>query len=253
MSKRSLPRGVQAGLAAVFFLALGLVAIWMTKWLADVEGDAIAVAILVAPIVTYAIFTGRLSELRAGSLEARFVVVAGQALETASSRIEPSWDDFRFIQKGSPEDLLARTHDLDESKPIILNVMLGEGRYSAADLIAYINALTRYRSFNFVTFTDADSKIVAYIQAWRLARLLQSEPAGDDVISIVNEGRRAELRSYPGFITETSSGRSTYLDALREMTDQNLDALVVTDDQGNLRGVLGREHLLAKLVLGIAG
>jgi hypothetical protein len=55
----------------------------------------------------------------------------------------------------------------------------------------------------------------------------------------------------PGVVTRTLSASVTNQEALREMMRLNLDALVVEDDQGRVKGVVERGQLLAKLLLAL--
>jgi predicted transcriptional regulator len=57
---------------------------------------------------------------------------------------------------------------------------------------------------------------------------------------------------YPGIVSRTITTKTTNIDALKEMTAQDLDALVVTDDQ-MVKGVVEREQILSRLILAIAG
>lgn len=45
---------------------------------------------------------------------------------------------------------------------------------------------------------------------------------------------------------------TTNLEALREMTTQNLDFLVATDENLNLKGVVERERIVSRLLLAMA-
>ncbi len=42
------------------------------------------------------------------------------------------------------------------------------------------------------------------------------------------------------------------MDALREMTTQNLNALIVIDEERKIKGVVEKDQLLSKILLGMA-
>jgi CBS domain-containing protein len=68
----------------------------------------------------------------------------------------------------------------------------------------------------------------------------------------ISEGNIGELRRYPGIVTRTISTKTTNFEALQKMTAQNIEALVVIDEDGKLKGVVEREQILSKLLLGMA-
>ena len=88
--------------------------------------------------------------------------------------------------------------------------------------------------------------------AWAVLQILRMDALGDEFVRIINEGSIQELQRYPGVVTRTISTKATSIDALREMTAQNLEALVVIDENRNLKGVVEREQILSKLLLAMA-
>jgi len=114
-----------------------------------------------------------------------------------------------------------------------------------------MEALSQYRTFKFVVILDHENKFVAYIPSGTMLQILRMEALGDEFVRIINDGNIGELRRYPGVVTRTISTDSTNVDALREMTAQNLEALVVIDKDRNLKGVVEREQLISKMLLGI--
>jgi CBS domain-containing protein len=253
MNRQSLRREAIAILVSIFFLALGFIAVWISKEFLKQEGDTLFVALLFVPIIVYVIFSGRLKELRAGGLEAKFIDIAEQSVEVASETIEPSTEEMEIVAKGDIKELQRRLQRLDESKPIILTLALGKiGYYDRQAGLQYIEALSQYRNFKFVVILDSENKFVAYIPSWAMLQILRLEGLGSEFVRIISEGNKGDLRRYPGIVTKTISIKATNLDALREMTAQNLDALVVIDENQKLKGVVEREQILSKLLLGMA-
>jgi hypothetical protein len=94
---------IPAILASILFLALGFVAIWLTKSVLKISGDSVFVSLLFVPILVYLIFSGRLKEIRApGGLEAKFAEVAQKSAEAPAETIEASVDEMLKVAKGGP-------------------------------------------------------------------------------------------------------------------------------------------------------
>ena len=250
MNRMPLQKDWPAMLVAILFVAAGLGATWIAKDVAGIEGDAVLVALLLTPIVAYAIFSGRLSELKAGGLEAKFVSAIRQPVDIGLEVVEPS-----VVEKRGSQELGMALRRLDESQPIILSLTMGSpGRYDRGAILQYIRSLSNFRQFKFVVIGDESGRIVAYIQYWLLERMLGSETLDEDLVATLNNGTAADLRRYSGFgfVTKTIREDASNLDALREMTLLRLEAIVVADRQGKLKGVVERDQLLGKLLLGMA-
>lgn len=254
MNKLSLTQETTAILVAILFLGLGLLAVWITRAVLDIEGDAVFVSVLLIPIVIWVIFSGRLKEIRApGGLEAKFTDVAKKTVEPSGERIEASIQDPTIVTKAGLSELQGILPGIDESKPIVLTLTLGKtGYYQQEALREYIKALSQRRNFKFVVMVDQENRFAAYIPAWRLAQTLEMWERGNEFIQAINDGRVQDLRRYPGVVTSTISTCATNIEALREMAAQNLEALVVIDADRRLRGVVERQQVLSKLMLAMA-
>ena len=161
--------------------------------------------------------------------------------------------DMEYVWKAGARELPRRMRDLDESKPIILALALGrEGYYNREVWAKYMQALSQFRSFKFVVILDQENKFVAYMPDWAILQILRMEALGDEFVRIINTGNIQELQRYPGVVTSTISTKATNINALREMTTQNLEALVVIDEDRKLKGVVEREQILSKLLLSMA-
>jgi CBS domain-containing protein len=240
-------------LVAILFLSLGLLSILVAQRFLMLQGDLIIVFLILLPIIVYAIFSGKLGEFKAAGLEAKFVTVARQSVEIASETIKPSEEDMQIVAKGGIRELKIQLQDIDESNPIILTLTLGlEGYYNKSVWLNYMEALSQYRNFKFVVILDQEKKFVAYIPSWVMLQILRAEGLGQEFVRVINQGSPRELSRYPGVVTKTISTKTTNLEALKAMTDQNLDALVVIDEEKRLKGVVEREQIVSKLLLGLA-
>ena len=252
VEKRSSKRVTTDIIASVLIICAGFFAAWFSKTFLKIESDAVYIAVLLLPIIAYVIFSGRLKELKAGGLEASFVTVAEQSVEIASETIEPSTGEMEVVAKEGIRELEKRKKYMDESKPIVLTLTLGRPGYNREVMLQYLEVLSRYRNFKFVVILNATNNFVAYIPSWAVMQILRLTNLGYEFVDIISQGNIGELRRYPGVVTKTISTKTTNLDALREMTSHNLEALVVTDENMNLKGVVEREQIISKLLLGIA-
>ena len=249
-------RALMAVVSPLFFVATGLFAAWIASKILTEETHKLdgttAVALLVTPVLVYAIVSGKLSQLKAGGLEATFVEAAKQKPDFGLQHIDVESEE-QILTKENVDKIATLLEKIDEDDPIILNLTHDPAhKYSADFLKQYLQAFLRYRTFKYVTVTNGASKVVAFAPAWRLLEILSSERHDEELERILAAGKTAELKYHPAFSTSTLPMTSTYVDALRKMTTENVDAIVLTDGDGRPKGVLEREHLLAKLMLAMA-
>jgi CBS domain-containing protein len=253
MKKRSASKEVAAILISIFFIIVGFVAIWFSKAYLGVEGEALFIFLLLAPILTYAIFSGRLTELKAGGMEAKFADIGEQTVDVGSETIDPSANDMEIVEKDGARKLQRTLDSIDKSKPIILTLTLGrEGFFNQRVWLNYVESLSQFGNFKFVVLLDKKGHFIAYLSAWAMLQILKNSVLGDAFVDIVNNGLERELKLYPGVMTKAISTKTTNLEALKEMASQNIGALVVIDEGRKLCGVVEREQILSKLLIGMA-
>lgn len=252
--KKEEAREKQAIVVAVLFLVLGVVVLWVVKSLLNIEGEITYVALLFVPVLVYAIYAGKLESLKTpGGLEAKFVKVAQEEVNPASEKIALSVEDIHVVEKGGIRVLDTKVKNLNRAQPIIMVIQLGKHNYYTRDAVqAYLDTLLQFPNFNFVVFVDEEKSFVAYMSVWAFANLIRQEQLGFEFIDVVNQGDKDALFRYPGIIGETIHTQSTNVDALREMTRQNLEALVVIDENGKLKGIVEREQILSRMMLALA-
>jgi hypothetical protein len=143
--------------------------------------------------------------------------------------------------------------NIDETKTFTLTVTIGKQGYYQRDLLLdYVKTLSSYGSFKFVALLDEDMRFVAYVPAWMVRQILEMDALGSEFVEAVNDGRIQELMRYPGIVTRTLKTNATNTEALAEMLDRNLEALIVTDEDNQLHGVVEKEQLMGKLVLALS-
>jgi signal-transduction protein with cAMP-binding, CBS, and nucleotidyltransferase domain len=118
--------------------------------------------------------------------------------------------------------------------------------------VNYIESLSQFNNFKFVVILDKEGRFVAYLSAWGMLQILRNDALGNTFVAMVNDGAERELKQYPGVVTKAVSTKTTNLEALKEMTSQNNEALVVIDVDKKLHGVVEREQILSKLLIGMA-
>jgi hypothetical protein len=244
----------RAVLFALLFLAVGFVILWFTKAVLKIEGEAVLIALLVMPILVYLILSGKLEEFKGpGGLEAKFTKVAGETVAAASEEVKLSVEEMQIVMKESLVVLERKRQELNEAQPIVMIMELGKHNYYQREaVLRYLDVLSQFRNFRFVVFVDTNKRFTAYMTYWALKGLLTYSDLGDHFIYDVNEGLAQELFRFPGFIRETIRTQSTNSDALREMTKQNMEALVVIDEKNELSGIVEREQILSRMMLSLA-
>ena len=243
---------IKAIFISFLFLILGFVVVWLAKKLVNIEGDAVYVTLIFIPVLVYFISSGRLIEFKGpGGLEARFTEAAAQSIKPSSETIETSVEDFQLVAKEGVKALQNKKGEIDESRPIVMSITLGKnnGYYDWMAVSKYMNFLTQYRNFKFVVFLDNNEHFMAYMPSWAFKGLITLPELGDEFLGIINNGRLQDLYRYPGVVKETISTKSTNIEALQQMTKENLEALVVIDEDRKLKGVIEREQVISKLML----
>jgi CBS domain-containing protein len=253
VNNRSLTKEATGILVSILFLALGFLAVWLMQSMHVAAGDAVFVSLLLIPIIVYVIFTGRLGEIKTpGGLEAKFVNMAQQpAAEIASERVAVVDEEMKVVTKSGPQELERLESLLNESKRIVLTLLLARRHYDREDAELYLERFLRYRNFTFVAFLDKKDRLVAYISSWAMFRILKGDQ-GDRFIQLINDGNVLELVDFPGVMTHTVSTNDSNIEALNKLTANNLDAIPVIDEARKLKGVVEREQILGKLMLAMA-
>lgn len=253
MTNNSTNKEIKNIIISIIFLVLVIfVVLFLSKYIGTI-GDTVIVTILLLPILIYLIFSGRLSGLKAGDFEAKFEDITVQSIEIPSEKITLSEDDMVIVKKQGARELLKNIPVLDKSKPIILTLIMGTSTsYFYDPWLKYMEALSQLNTFKFVVFLDNDKKFIAFITSMAMLQILRIKSLGEKFISTLNDNNIQELKQFPGIVSKTISTKSTSIEALRKMTDQNLDLLIVTDENLKLKGVVEREQLLSKLILGMA-
>jgi|SRR5919107_3884537 CBS domain-containing protein len=244
-------------LMSVLFLVLGVLVLWAARyWINDPNsamGDAVFVSLLVLPILIYAIISGSITELKGpGGVGATFNALATTSVnQSVDHDLVSVEEDSQILTKGGIDSLNQQLGDLDENSPILMTITFRGGHYALEALNKYVQALSNSRNFKFVVFLDQDERFLAYIPSWAFKNLLNTPGMGEELVRVINEGDLRTLLSYPGMVQTTITTSSTNAEALRQMADKNIDALIVTNKNNRLVGVAERDLVLTKLMLAL--
>ena len=254
MNRQRLTRESITFAVSIMFLVLGIFALWVLKTWLNMQQDVVLVSILLVPILVYMIFSGRLQEIRGpGGLSATFIDMAQMPLldkdEMNAELVEVG--QVGIVEKGGMLELQQMLQKVGNSMYIVLTVMLGKmDHYDETALLNYLKALSQYRNFTFLVILDQDMEVLAYLAGWRAVQILEMEMqmGGPSFVRTINEGRKQELQRY-GLVRTTARTTDTNINVLKMMTDLKMDALIVTDEDRKLKGVVEREQVLSKLML----
>ena len=256
MSRQRLTREGITLVVSIIFLVLGLFALWIMKTWLNMQQDVVLVSILLIPILVYMIFSGRLQEIRGpGGLSATFIDMAHTPLldkdESNAERVEVG--QVGIVEKGGISDLQQMLQKVGNSTYIVLTVTIGKvDHYEESAFLNYLKALSQFRNFIFLVILDQDDEVFAYLAGWRAMQILEMEmQIGDSgFVHAIKQGSKQELLRY-GLVRTTARTTDSNINALSRMTELKMNAIIVTDENHKLKGVVEREQVLSKLTLAL--
>ncbi len=254
MSRQRLTREGITLVVSMMFLILGLFALWIMKTWLNMQQDVVLVSILLIPILAYMMFSGRLQEIRGpGGLSATFIDMAHTPLldkdENNAERVEVG--QVGIVEKEGMSDLQQMLQKVGNSTYIVLTVTLGKvDHYEETALLNYLKALSQYRNFIFLVILDQCDEVFAYLAGWRAMRILEMDQQMRDpgFVHAIKQGSKQDLLRYE-LIRMTARTTDTNINVLKLMTELKISALIVTDKDHKLKGVVEREQVLSQLTL----
>ncbi len=138
-----------------------------------------------------------------------------------------------------------------------LDFLLGANAYVPQVVQKYLETLSAYPFFRFVTLLTPDGRVAGFIDARRLLAALQARAQGQSFESFaaaVNRGDTAQLAKLPGFLPAAAAvtPQSDKREVLARMEKLGTDWLPVLGPDGKLAGVVDRSRLTASLILDVA-
>lgn len=246
-------------LLVLLFLALGGFLAWAADTVINDKepptvGDPLLVSLLVMPILIYTIISGTLQELKGpGGLEATFRSVATKSVSETIEHTPVSVEKGgQVLTKAGRYALEKQVNDLRETRPAMMSVTFGGGHYTLNTLKEYVEVLSRSRTYKLLVFLDAKDQFVAHMPLWVAKNILRARDKGEEFVEIINKGQSRDLFAVPGVVRKLISANCTNAEALREMTVNNTDALVVTDENQRMQGITERGQVLSRMVLALS-
>jgi hypothetical protein len=285
-TSRNFWREVAVILLVLLFLLIGMGASSMAKYWMGMGNDTVLAAFVIIPLLAYAVLAGKIQGFKALGIEAQFIQTAAEPVRTMVETVETTRMDvdIQFVSKISPlmdkiEEMKAQ---LREDRPIVLTIELGNSNYTQETIRKYITVLSHFRNFKFVVFRDFDKRFVAFMPSWTMKTLLGEEksdvekasenqtnsnqfainpPAinqpdknkpAEMLFKYINDPDIANLLHFPGVVQDTVRLNDDLKTALREMTRQHIEALVVIDSDRKVCGIVEREQIISKMMLALA-
>ena len=173
-----------------------------------------------------------------------------------AGKMLPSSADFDDVAQVGQEGSAALEHmlvekNLTEARSIVLNFKLGRGDYERDQMLDFIARLSAHRSFKLIAFLDRYERVVAYMPFGATRLLLLDKVEGERFIASINDNQVDALLDFPKVEPKPLGHRDTNAEALRRMAAQNLEALIVVDSDGRLKGVVEHEDVVSNMMLAL--
>jgi hypothetical protein len=239
---------VSSGAVLLFSVLLLFI---VTRVMGKVDG-ATFVAILVVPVLIYALLSGRLQEFSGpGGWGAKFRTAVADAIS-----ITPILEDAQqlsVVEKGGLEQLRSFADTLDPKLPNAVSLRVGAPSYVADVIATYIRTLQGIGSATYVVFVnDATGAFIGSANGAQILALLENPATtGEFMNELQSPG--AEPFSRYEFLTRVSLQTSdTNKTALEKFLDSGASALVVVEDGSKPLGIVDRNRLITKLMINLA-
>ncbi len=246
---------VKTLLILLVLLGLGVVMVLAMNMMASMETTAIIIVLL--PLLGFLFLGGAIAEFGFGGMSAKFARAANEDIPTISDfkDMMPDAKGFEEVGQDGSVALEKMLHDykLSETKPIVLSLKLGSGDYDREKLVDFIEHLSLHRSFKLVVFLNTHKQFIACMPYRALRQLLIDEKEGEELIDAINGNNPSKLLESQMFVKEALNKRSTNVEALRQMTELNIDTLVVIDSDRCLKGVVERDEIVNRMMLALLG
>ena len=236
---------------AVFVLAV-LVA-WLLKRYQITDSVGFLV-VVVLPFAAYGVASGYI---------AKIALPGGWALEfrqIAAARVQPTdlvaeAQTIDVIQKGSAGDIPAIRDGLTVGNPLAVSLQLGrQGYYQPTVIAQYVRAFMAYDPDLTVIFVDGQSGgFVASASGQSVLAVVDEMGTGHRLVNAIELGNIDELAGLVLLTKGRVTAATTNTQALQQMQDDGVDALIKVNAAGLPTGVVRRSVILGKLMLTLAG
>ena len=244
--------GILVGAAV---LVVAVLILLMMKWLLGSVDGATFVAILLVPLIVYAVVSGRVAEFTGpGGWGAKFRSAATSQVET--SGIIENTEDLQAVEKGGLRELSGAVAQLKPDLPNALTLRVGRRDYYQADaILRYLRALMAVGPSTYVVFVANESgQFVGSASASQVIAILESDPARGEFMDALEFGGPDSFREQGFLVSQSLKPDDSNDVALRMFLDTNAQALVVVSDDGRKPiGIVDQARLMTKLMVKLAG
>jgi hypothetical protein len=250
---------------AVLYLGLGIALAALLKRL-QVGDSAALIGLLILPLVTYGVASGKITELAAGGVSAKFAQVAAATVKPAPlgadaealANIVAGAEDLAIFEKAGLSQIQDYIATLTPGKPIAISLRLGRAGYYAPDvIIQYIQAFLTFDPDLTIIFVDhgtgrfaASANANSVLAALTLGR--DGSPFNSDFLRALESGDLTWLGRLVALTTNAVTAETTNADALRMMVDDGVDSIVKVDEALQAKGIVRRDAIISGLMLGLA-
>ncbi len=240
--------------AVVLIAAVGILTL-VKQLLGSVDGSAF-VAILLVPLIVYALVSGRLAEFSGpGGWGAKFRTATTSQVET--SDITENIVALQAIEKGGLRQLSDAVKRLKPDLPNALTLHVGRrGYYVPEAIVKYLKTLMAAGPSTYVVFVDeTKGQFVGSANASQVIALLESDATvGDFMRELAQGSDENAFQGYNFLVRQSLSRDDSNKIALQKFLDTNAQALVVVSSDGQKpTGIVDRDRLMTKLMVKLAG
>jgi hypothetical protein len=241
--------------SAVVLLAAVGVLFLMKRLLGSVDGSAF-VAILLVPLIVYALVSGRLAEFSGpGGWGAKFRLAATSQVET--SDIIENAEALQAVEKGGLRNLRDAVERLNPDLPNALTLRVGRrGYYAPGAIVQYLQTLMAVGPSTYVVFVgETNGQFLGSASASQVIALLESDATRGEFMSELERGNvETAFQGYDFLVRQSLSPGDSNKMALQKFLDTNAQALVVvSSDAKKPIGIVDRDRLMTRLMVNLAG
>lgn len=267
---------------AALFLLLGFSIALLVKRIAGVAGDLPLVLIVFLPMVVFLLLSGKITNLNASPTGFQFTLAEatlqpvsnqdigrGQAMFSTPPAEEPWCQPEEFTSQAPQQALVAAAQTPTPTvrgNPVFMTIRMGTCNYTMQAIHDVIEKNRYNDEFRFVVLVDSDGVFQGYMDSLTAQELFSCKEYeylggpcldwtyGYDIENAINAFPRTPfaIRGFPGIVFDTVSENSSNIAALKEMRARGLDALVVKDKTGRVKGVLKQDQIVATMMIELA-
>lgn len=243
---------LKSTLAAVLVLA-GFIGLARLDY--RVTPDVAFICVVSIFAFTFALTSSRLRQVTGpGGFSAEFQEVAAATVE--SGAISPvgsaDGDDFIMVSKRGLQELEQITQRLSDGDYVALRLRVGarDRRYDPYQVGEYVRSLAAITRHSWIILIDANDRFVGAAEAATFLRL--SEASMREFLMVVQEGNMERIRRLPTLKYISAPVGIDNREALRLMSHERVDFLVLVDANQVPRRIATRARIAERLLLALA-